>query len=144
LVAEAVAYAETVEAVAGAQARVVDVGSGAGLPGLVMAASLPEAAIILVERRRRRGAFLELAASRLGLANVRVVKGDVKELSDVCADVITAQAVAKMAEVVRLTRHLHSESCFVVSRRGPEWREEIPAAAEILTQEGGALAPRGA
>jgi len=135
LVAESVAYAEAVEKVAGDHAKVVDVGSGAGLPGIVMAASLPEASFVLVERRRRRGAFLELAASRLGLANVRVIKGDVRDIVDLCADVITAQAVAKMAEVVRLTRHLHSETCHVVSRRGPEWLQEIPAVTDLLKQE---------
>jgi len=135
LVAEAVGYAEIVEEVAGGRATVLDVGSGAGLPGIVMAASLPDARFVLVERRRRRGAFLELAASRLGLGNVTVVKGDVRRLDDVCADVVTAQAVAQMAEVVRLTRHLHNDPCYVISRRGPDWPEEIAPVTELLTAE---------
>lgn len=143
LVVDAVAYAEVIESVAGADATIVDVGSGAGLPGIVVAASLPEAHLYLVERRRRRGAFLELAASRLGLGNVRVVKSDVQALTDVCADVVTAQAVAKMPEIARLTRHIHKDPCFLVSRRGPEWLGEIPGVAALLSQESASADDKG-
>ncbi|HZJ08559.1 MAG TPA: RsmG family class I SAM-dependent methyltransferase, partial [Trueperaceae bacterium] len=129
------AYAAVIEDLTGGAPTIVDVGSGAGLPGVVVAASLPAAKVVLVERRRRRGAFLELAASRLGLANVSIVKGDVKSVRDLCADVVTAQAVAAMADVVRLTRHLQADPCYLVSRRGPGWLEELPAVRALLTRE---------
>lgn len=135
LIAEAVGYAEVIEEVAGEAPTVVDVGSGAGLPGVVVATSLPTAKVVLVERRRRRGAFLELAASRLGLANVTVVKADVMTLRGTCADVVTAQAVAGFADVLRLTRHLHADPCFLVSRRGPQWLEELSAVRDVLDRE---------
>jgi 16S rRNA (guanine527-N7)-methyltransferase len=51
----------------------VDLGSGAGLPGVPLAVALPVVSVTLVEQRRQRVAFLELVAERLGLANVRVV-----------------------------------------------------------------------
>jgi 16S rRNA (guanine527-N7)-methyltransferase len=65
----------------------VDLGSGGGLPGVVVAVACPDLTVTLAERRRTRGAFLELAVRELGLPNAFVVVGPVKELppgSDVC------------------------------------------------------------
>lgn len=116
-IADAVAYARMIERLVGPSAAVVDVGSGAGLPGVIVAAALPNAAVHLVERRRRRGAFLEIAKGELGLGNATVHVGDVLRLTEVCADVITAQAVAEFGTLVKLTRHLHRRTCLLVSRR---------------------------
>jgi 16S rRNA (guanine527-N7)-methyltransferase len=55
---------------------VCDLGSGGGLPGLVIAIAAPERPVTLVEIRRRKVAFLELAVERLGLRNVRIHAGD--------------------------------------------------------------------
>lgn len=126
LVADAKAYAAAVARQVPSGGTVVDVGSGAGLPGIVMAQALPDTRFVLVERRRRRAAFLELVAGRLSLDNVTVVNRDVRRLSGVCADAVTAQAVASLAEVARLTRHLQADPCLLISRRGPGWELEIP------------------
>jgi len=159
-IADGQRYARLIERVAGPSATVVDVGSGVGLPGVVIALALPRAQGFLVERRRRRTAFLELAAAQLGLANVTVVGDDVRAVEGVCADVVTAQAVADLATIVELTRHLHADPCYVLSRRaegGPGslaavWRagglvgdgqtgaEGLPAGAEVLEEP---LEPRG-
>jgi 16S rRNA (guanine527-N7)-methyltransferase len=119
-IADGLAYAELIERLAGPAATVVDVGSGAGLPGLVIAAALPEATVKLVERRRRRTAFLELAVGGLGLRNATVFGADVRQLDGVCADVVTAQAVAGLPGLVKLTRHVHRDPCYIVSRRGED------------------------
>jgi 16S rRNA (guanine527-N7)-methyltransferase len=69
----------------------VDLGSGAGLPGLVLASALPHCSFLLIEPRRRAVAFLELVVERLELRNVEVhilPAGDV----DATADVVTARA----------------------------------------------------
>ena len=141
LIDESVAYAEVIEELAGPTPSIVDVGSGAGLPGVIVAASLPKAQVLLVERRRRRGAFLELAASRLGLDNVSVIKRDVRNVRDICADVVTAQAVAGLADVVRLTRHLHADPCFLVSRRGPDWMGELSGLRTLLNGDAAFTVP---
>lgn len=65
----------------------VDLGSGAGLPGMVVAVARPQLFVTLVESQRTRAGFLELAAERLGLTNVRVLRGRVEDLSlrtDLC------------------------------------------------------------
>ncbi len=122
---EAKLYAELAERLAGSEPTVVDVGSGAGLPGVVIATMLPRARVLLVERRRRRSAFLELVRGALELDNVEVFSGDVIDLDGVSANVITAQAVAAMSEIVRLTRHLHTDPCYLVSRRSEGWRDDL-------------------
>ena len=79
-----------------ADARAYDIGSGAGLPGLVLAATLPGVSFRLVETMRRRVAFLEYAVERLGLTNVEILARRVESLSDHAelADVVTARAFA--------------------------------------------------
>ncbi|MBX3142656.1 MAG: class I SAM-dependent methyltransferase [Trueperaceae bacterium] len=126
LVADARAYADSITThVNKTEPTVVDVGSGAGLPGVVIAILLQDARVYLVERRRRRAAFLELVTSRLSISNVTVVNADVRHLKDVCADAVTAQAVSGLAAVASLTRHLHCDPCLLVSRRGPGWEGEL-------------------
>ena len=138
-VADARVYARVIRRLAGPTPTIVDVGSGVGLPGVVIAALLPNARVVLVERRRRRVAFLELVIGRLDLGRAEVFAGDVRDVTGVRADVVTAQAVAGLAELVRLTRHLQADPCFLVSRRGPGWERELPAvwAAVGVGPEGG-------
>jgi 16S rRNA (guanine527-N7)-methyltransferase len=60
--------------------RVVDIGSGAGLPGIVLAIARPDATVHLVESQRRRAGFLELATERLGLANAVPVAARIEDV----------------------------------------------------------------
>lgn len=64
----------------GAPDTLVDLGSGGGLPGLVLATALPDTRIVLTDRREKRTDFLARAVSRLGYPNVSVVPGDVEAL----------------------------------------------------------------
>jgi len=61
--------------------RLIDVGSGAGIPGIPLAIARPDIEVTLCETRRKRVAFLELVKRRLGLKNVRVDDRDVAELA---------------------------------------------------------------
>ena len=74
--------------------RWLEVGSGGGYPGLVLAAMFPGIALLSVERRRGRAEFLERSVLRMGLSNVRVVAADVEELDEDGFDWMTAKAVA--------------------------------------------------
>ena len=74
-----------------------DLGSGAGLPGVVIAIALPQVRMLLIERRPQRAAFLELAVEDLGLSNAAVVAGRVEDVpGDV--DVALARAFAPIDE----------------------------------------------
>lgn len=72
---------------------VYDLGSGAGLPGIVLACALPDRRFRLIEPRHRAAAFLELTVERLALENVEVLMARVEDLSEP-ADVATARAFA--------------------------------------------------
>jgi 16S rRNA (guanine527-N7)-methyltransferase len=74
-----------------------DLGSGAGLPGLVVAITLPRLRMLLVERRPRRAALLELAVDELGVSNASVFAGRVAEAPD-RVDVALARAFAPLDE----------------------------------------------
>lgn len=136
MVAEALRYGDLVESLSPAPCQVIDLGSGVGLPGIPMALRLPRHQLTLVERRRRRAAFLRIAVSQLGMENVSVQQGDVLEMSSPCAEVIVAQAVGTLKEVFVSTRHLHGEKVWLVSRKGGGWREEV---SEVEAQTGSAV-----
>ena len=82
--------------------RVADLGSGAGFPGLVLAAARPDAQVALVESNGRKCAFLARAAAAMGLANVAVVPERAESWPDGAGrhDLVTARAVAPLPVLV--------------------------------------------
>lgn len=85
----------------GAQ-TVLDVGSGAGLPGLILAILMPGRQVTLVERDQRKSAFLRTAAHALQLANVQVRAEDIKNITEQY-DVITCRAWADLKDILTFT-----------------------------------------
>lgn len=80
--------------------RVIDVGSGAGLPGLVLAVARPDLRVDLVEPLERRVRWLEPASSELGLDSVEVHRGKAEAFwGSLTGDVVTARAVARLSEL---------------------------------------------
>ncbi|MBX3593624.1 16S rRNA (guanine(527)-N(7))-methyltransferase RsmG [Sphingomonas sp.] len=106
--------------------RWLDVGSGAGLPGLVLAL-LSDAPIELVEPRRLRTAFLERVASELGLGNVQVKTAKVERTSGV-ARTITARAVASLDMMFRICAHRADSSTIWVLPKGRSAQSEVAEA----------------
>ncbi len=89
-----------------AAARVLDVGSGGGLPGIVLAIAAPRARVTLVDAVQKKCAFLTQARVELGLGNVEVVHGRVEALLVPPFDVIVSRALSTLAQFVAWTRHL--------------------------------------
>jgi 16S rRNA (guanine527-N7)-methyltransferase len=118
---------------------VVDVGSGVGLPGVVLAVRNRDRTVVMVERRRRRAAFLQLVVGQCGLGNAVVVGDDVRrvglEVTGGPVVAVTAQAVAGWRDLYRLTAHLHAAEVVLVARRGGTWAEEVASFAEALGAE---------
>ena len=113
--------------------RIVDVGSGAGLPGLVIAAMLPEREVVLVEPMERRVAWLEEAAEVVGLGNVVVLRGRAEEVRDrVVADVLTARAVASIDKLVKWCLPLLGPGGEMALLKGRSAVEEIERAKYAL------------
>jgi 16S rRNA (guanine527-N7)-methyltransferase len=100
--------------------ELVDVGAGAGLPGIPVAVAEPERHVILVEPHARRAAFLELAVENLGLVNVdiRIARAEATELQ---ADVCFARALAPPGRAWQLTEHLLAPGGRLVYFGGRSW-----------------------
>jgi len=109
-----------------AGARLVDLGSGGGLPGLVIADAYPDADILLVDRRQKRTDFLELAVRRLGWDHVTVRCDDVQRLVDEVAahttsafDVVTARGFGPPEVTLRLAAALRAPAGSIVISEPP-------------------------
>lgn len=86
--------------------RVLDVGSGAGLPGVVIAVLCPAVQVVCVDTVGKKAAFVRQAAMELGLANLQAEHARVETLKQPPFDLITSRAFASLADFVTLTRHL--------------------------------------
>jgi 16S rRNA (guanine527-N7)-methyltransferase len=119
------------------RASVADVGSGAGLPGIVLALLLPSARVTLVESLARRATFLEECVAELELANTEVVRGRAEELSgQVAADVVTARAVAPLDRLAALCLGLLRPGGRVLAMKGASAEAELARARPALMRLG--------
>lgn len=118
--------------------RVADIGSGAGLPGLVIAIRRPDLEVTLIEPLLRRTTFLDEAVESLGLTNVRVLRGRAEELhGKETFDVVTSRAVAPLDRLARWSLPLVVPGGEMVAMKGSSAPEEIAAAAPVLRKLGG-------
>ena len=108
----------------------LDVGSGAGFPGLVLACERDDP-VILVEPRARRAAFLARAANALGLANTTVLACKVERVSRPPVPTITARAVASLDRLFGLALHLANEQTRWVLPKGRTTHAELEAARAL-------------
>ncbi|PTB21591.1 16S rRNA (guanine(527)-N(7))-methyltransferase RsmG [Trinickia symbiotica] len=111
-------------------ATILDVGSGGGLPGIVLAIAFPERAITLNDIVQKKTAFQAQAKAELKLANVSVVTGRVETLRpgiEVSGkfDAIVSRAFAELADFVTLSRHLVSERGSIWAMKGVRPDAEI-------------------
>ena len=99
-------------------ARIVDLGSGAGPPVLVLAIARPDAEVVLVESVGKKCAWLERTVSALGLENVRVVCARAEELEEEPFDVVTARALASLPVLCEYAAPLLREGGALVAWKG--------------------------
>jgi 16S rRNA (guanine527-N7)-methyltransferase len=110
-----------------------DVGSGAGLPGVVLAIARPDVRVTLVEPMARRVAFLEEVRERLPLVNVDVARERAEQWSDPPRfDVVTARALAPLPKLLAWTMPLTAADGVVLAMKGSSAQEEIAGARTEL------------
>jgi 16S rRNA (guanine527-N7)-methyltransferase len=119
-------------------AHVVDVGSGAGLPGLVLAIARADLHVTLVEPLLRRVAWLEEVTADLALDNVAVVRGRAEELDPSFADVATARAVAPLAKLATWCLPLVRPDGLMLAIKGRSAVDELRDAEPVLPALGAA------
>jgi 16S rRNA (guanine527-N7)-methyltransferase len=113
--------------------RVGDVGSGAGLPGLVLAIARPDVDFVLIEPMERRTAWLNDQVAELGLANVTVVRDRAEDVRrDVLLDQVTARAVSALKKLIPMTAPLVRPGGELVLMKGAGAAAEIEAAAKQI------------
>jgi len=112
---------------------ICDIGSGAGLPGLVLAIARPDLSVTLVEPLLRRTTFLEEVVSELDLPNVEVLRGRAEVLhGEREFSVVTSRAVAPLGRLLAWSMPLVQQGGALVAMKGSSVHEEITAAAEEL------------
>ncbi|MDG4806917.1 16S rRNA (guanine(527)-N(7))-methyltransferase RsmG [Micromonospora sp. WMMD1120] len=128
-----------------AGATVLDVGSGAGLPGLVLAIARPDLTVTLIEPLARRTSFLIEVVERLGLArSVRVFRGRADEAASgstgrepISGDVVTARAVAPLDRLAGWCLPLAVRGGRLLALKGSSAEAEIAEHADVVARLGG-------
>jgi 16S rRNA (guanine527-N7)-methyltransferase len=120
-----------------AGAAVLDVGSGAGLPGIPLALARPDLTVTLVEPMLRRTRFLDEVVAQLGLAGqVRVLRARAEDVPRSSADVVVARAVKPLAVLAGWTLPLLRPGGRLVALKGSSAEAELAAAAPVLRRLG--------
>ncbi|AUW56907.1 16S rRNA (guanine(527)-N(7))-methyltransferase RsmG [Sphingobium sp. SCG-1] len=107
----------------------IDIGSGAGLPGLVVAL-LSDWNVALVESRRKRVDFLHKVSCHLQLDNVSIMGSRVEVLSfSESASIISARAYAPLSKIFETTSHVAGSETFWLLPKGKSWQSDLDAAS---------------
>ncbi|WP_454149641.1 16S rRNA (guanine(527)-N(7))-methyltransferase RsmG [Microbacterium lacticum] len=117
--------------------RVGDVGSGAGLPGIVLAIARPDVQWVLIEPMERRVTWLQEQKDALGLDNVEIVRARGEEWTEgAVLDAVTARAVSALKTLIPLTAPLVRVGGELVLLKGANAANEIDAAAKQIRKYG--------
>lgn len=116
--------------------RVGDVGSGAGLPGLVLAIARPDVELTLIEPMERRTEWLQSEVDRMGLENAHVLRARAEDLPGTGVlrplDQVTARAVSALRTLVPLTAPLVRSGGELLLMKGGRAEDEIAAAQKVI------------
>jgi len=126
--------------------RVLDAGSGGGIPGLVWAVLWPNAEVTLLEATGKKAQFLESAAELLNCGNVRVLNGRAEDLGRQTGqrekyDVVTARALAALQVLAEWTLPFLRVGGTLFAMKGPDPAPEIESARSAFRQLGAAEEP---
>lgn len=103
----------------------LDIGTGAGFPGLVLAALRPECAMLMVESRPRRAEWLTRACLAMGLTGAKVIGARLEHVESRPMRVISARAVAPLDKLLGLSARFSTESTLWLLPKGRSAREEL-------------------
>lgn len=118
-------------------ATALDIGTGAGFPGLILAMALPDTRITLVEPLKKRASFLQFIKADLGLKNVDVQDCRVEALEPFPVDMVTSRAVTDTELLLRLSRPFMSDKTLLLFYKGEKVFEEVDPSLdyEIIQKE---------
>ncbi|HIP14042.1 MAG TPA: 16S rRNA (guanine(527)-N(7))-methyltransferase RsmG [Sulfurimonas autotrophica] len=105
----------------------MDIGTGAGFPGMILAFALPQTEVTLVEPLTKRASFLQFIKADLGLKNVKVVKKRVEEMEPELFDLITSRAVTDTKILLDLSKNFRKADSKLLFYKGEKVFDEISA-----------------
>ena len=117
-------------------AHLLDVGTGAGFPGLVCKAAWPQLNLTLVEPRQKRVSFLNHIVRTLHLENVDVaccrIEDEERLPSNLPFTHITSRAVSEIKTFVDMVMRFSSTGALVICMKGPKWKDEMAGAEQVV------------
>ena len=127
--------------------KIIDVGTGAGFPGLPLAILKPKASFLLLDSIQKKLDYIELVKHDLELDNVSVLHARAEDLVNDDHykdkfDFVLSRAVAPLKKLLPITLPFINTDGRVVAMKGPEWRDELEEASEALDKLGGKLYER--
>jgi len=122
-------------------ATVLDIGTGAGFPGVVLGIMRPDIKLSLLDSMKKRISFLEESLAMLQLPEVTCIPQRAEEWARTGAqyDICTARAVAKMDKLVKYALPLVAPGGTLLAMKGPDIEEEIDNAKPALKKQGGSI-----
>ena len=111
-------------------ATLMDIGTGAGFPGMILAFALPDTQVTLVEPLQKRAAFLQFIKADLELSNVTVVKQRVENMEPKIFDIITSRAVTDTKMLLKLSEKFRDENSQLLFYKGQKVYKEAEGIPE--------------
>ena len=108
----------------------MDIGTGAGFPGMILALALPNTEVTLVEPLAKRAGFLQFIKADLGLTNVTVVKKRVEQMEPKIFEIITSRAVTDTKMLLKLSQNFRDESSQLLFYKGEKVYKEVEGLPE--------------
>lgn len=105
--------------------NLLDIGTGAGFPGLILAMGLPETQVTLVEPIAKRASFLQFIKADLGLDNVKVVKMRVEEMQSEIFELVTSRAVTETDMLLKLSENFRDKHSKLLFYKGERVYDEV-------------------
>jgi len=103
----------------------MDIGTGAGFPGMILALGLPDTEVTLVEPLMKRASFLQFIKADLGLENVTVVKKRVEDMDAKIFDIITSRAVTETKMLLKLSEKFYDDTTKFLFYKGEKVFDEV-------------------
>ena len=105
--------------------NLLDIGTGAGFPGMILAMALPQTEVTLVEPLTKRVSFLQFIKADLGLENVTVVKKRVEQMDTKIFELITSRAVTDTKMLLKLSQNFRDENSKLLFYKGEKVFDEV-------------------